>query len=118
MAKETMTTTNDQEVFGKPPTDSPGQPPATEVVSVRIPGTEFQVLYDLATWKGESVSALVRRAVADWLDGDIGAGPASSVEVWPSARMMTVWHNYGRSSTEAIPDFPPATVQGPTSRPT
>jgi hypothetical protein len=117
MAKRPRTstvTTGSPEAVGKPPTTPQERPPSTEVVSVRIPGDEFQQLYDLATWKGESVAALVRRAVVDWLEGgEVALLP--SVEVWSGARMLTVRHSYGGSFTEAIPDFPPATVQGPSS---
>ena len=77
---------------------------------MRIPTDEAQRLAAAAT--NDTVSRLIRKAVAQMLEG--GSGVAVVDRASSSAQLMTVRHGYGSSATEAfvIPDSPPSTVQG------
>jgi hypothetical protein len=107
-------TTGADPAAGKPETVA-DRPAPSEVVSVRIRGDEFQQLYLLAEGQGEPVSALVKRAVADWLGGNqaVLVTPPSVDGIASGAWMTTVRHSYYGSTTEIeVPDVPPPTVQG------
>jgi len=92
---------------------APPAPTTSEVVSIRFRGNDIERLQELAVDQEESVSSLVRRAVAKMLEGGWTAVSPAVDSLQSGARWTRVHHVYSGSSTEiAIPDHPPATVQG------
>jgi hypothetical protein len=112
-AKELHDRRGDPQEWEDTPADVKVQPARTEVVSFRLPSAQLDLIEDLATAAGQSISEFVRHAVVAYLRGetiepllDVQAGATAGQQL----TMRTAIRGSGYTSNDCIPDYPFDTV--------
>lgn len=122
LAAELYEHRNDEGEWGEEAVSIKAKPSRTEVVSVRIPSSDLDLIEDLAEQSGESISDFIRGAIALRLRGQVmdpvvgfASGAASNLTVLVRTILKDAGHTALPSHEEfqldvEVPDEPPPTV--------
>jgi hypothetical protein len=122
LASELLEHRSDEGEWGEEAVSIKRKPARTEVVSVRIPSSDLDLIEDLAERAGESISDFIRGAIALRLHGpamdpvlDFASGAGSDLTVLVRTILKAAGHTTLPSYEEfqldiEVPDEPPSTV--------